>query len=209
MGKILSVRKQTDNHHLNMYQVEARSVHDTPVDYFVASRAMQADQLKLSTGKNRPDGVVIYSLYGRNHDKVVMIRQYRYSIGDYIYEFPAGLVEEGEDYHSAAVREMAEETGLKLDPIPVEDIYQKPYFTTIGLTDESCASVYGYASGEISTKGEEASEEIEVVLADRQEIRRILKEENVSLIAAYMLMHFLADTEPFSFLGADSSLQSR
>ncbi len=99
---------------------------------------------------------------GEKRDKVVLIRQYRYTIGGYIYEFPAGLVEPGEDFHEGAVREMFEETGLKLEPIKVS-AFEKPYFTTIGMTDESCATVYGYASGEVSKAAQEDSEEIEVV----------------------------------------------
>ena len=79
-------------------------------------------------------------------------------------------------------------------------MFQKPYFTTVGMTDESCGTVYGYASGTVSQKYMEASEEIEVILADRDEVRRILKEENVALICAYMMMHFLHDDEPFDFL---------
>ena len=51
------------------------------------------------------------------------------------------------------------------------------------------------ASGEISKKYMEDSEEIEVVLAD-------LKEERVALLCAYMMMHFLHDEEPFAFLHA-------
>lgn len=95
---------------------------------------------------------------------------------------------------------MKEETGLDLEPISVDEIYQKPYFTTIGMTDESCGTVYGYASGKVSEKYMEDSEEIEVVLADRDEVRRILREENVALICAYQMMHFLYDREPFGFL---------
>ncbi len=57
--------------------------------------------------------MIIYSVYGEKRDKVVLIRQYRYTIGGYIYEFPAGLVEPGEDFHEGAVREMFEETGLE------------------------------------------------------------------------------------------------
>lgn len=156
--------------------------------------------LKLNTRKNTPDGVIIYSVYGEKKDRVVLIRQYRYTIGDYIYEFPAGLVEPGEDFHEGAVREMYEETGLKLEPLKVEEAFEKPYFTTVGLTDESCATVYGYASGEISKDAQEASEEIEVVLADKEEVKRILREEKVAIMCAYMLMHFVKDEEPFEFL---------
>ena len=200
MGKINSIKKQTDNRYVNLYNVKATSVHDTPVNYFVASRAKDVDSLKITTRRNDPDGVIIYAIYGEAHDKVVLIRQYRYTLGDYIYEFPAGLVEPDENYHEGAIRELYEETGLSLSPIQVPDAYQKPYFTTVGMTDESCATVYGYASGAISTKAQEDTEEIEVVLADRQEVKRILKEEKVAIMTAYMLMHFLKDEEPFTFL---------
>ena len=200
MGKINQVRKLTDNAYLNLYNVKATSIHNTPVDYFVASRAKSEKEMKLSTGENAPDGVIIYSLYGEKKDKVVLIRQYRYPIGTYAYEFPAGLVEKGEDYHDSAVRELYEETGLTLTPLKVDEAYQKPYFTSVGMSDESCAAVYGYASGTVSTDAQEASEEIQVVLADREEVKRILREERVSIMCAYMLMHFLKDEKPFEFL---------
>lgn len=201
MGKIHSVEQLTNNKFVNLYNVKATSAHNTPVNYFVASRATAIEKMKLKTRKNTPDGVIIYSVYGENRDRVVLIRQYRYTIGDYIYEFPAGLVEPGEDFHESAVRELYEETGLTLKPLKVAAEYEKPYFTTVGMTDESCASVFGYAHGEISAAAQEDSEEIEVVLADKKEVRRILREENVAIMCAYMLMHFLEDEEPFGFLG--------
>ena len=200
MGKIHKVEKLTDNRFVNLYHVDATSVHNTPVSYYVASRAKDTESMKIKTRINKPDGVIIYSIYGEKKDKVVLIRQFRYTIGDYIYEFPAGLVEPGEDFHEGAVREMYEETGLKFEPLKVDPAFEKPFFPTIGLTDESCAAVYGYASGKASKAAQEDSEEIEVVLADRNEVKRILREENVAIPCAYMLMHFLKDKDPFAFL---------
>ena len=200
MGKILKVDKIADNPYVSLYHIDAVSARNTPVSYYLASRIQKAEELKLATGENRPDGVIIYSLYREKRDKVVLVRQYRYTIGGYIYEFPAGLVEKGEDFHQGAVRELYEETGLTLTPLNVPACFEKPMFTTIGMTDESCATVYGYASGEISKEAQEASEEIEIVLADREEVKRILREENVAIMCAYMLMHFLKDEDPFHFL---------
>lgn len=200
MAKIKKVTKTTENPFLNMYELDRESKTGKKGKYYVASRAKDVSRLKLNTKKNNPDGVIIYSLYGENQDKVVLIRQYRYSIDDYIYEFPAGLVDKGENFAQAAVRELKEETGLILDPIPVSEEYEKPYFTTIGMTDESCATVYGYASGTMSRKYQEESEEIEVVLADKEEVRRILKEERVAIVCSYMLMHYLHDEDAFGFL---------
>ena len=88
-----------------------------------------------------------------------------------------------------------------LEPVTSAGDFERPFFTTIGMTDESCATVYGYARGEVSSRFLEPTEEIEVVLADRTEVMRILKEENVAIMCAYQLMHFLHDEEPFGFLG--------
>ena len=95
---------------------------------------------------------------------------------------------------------MKEETGLDFSPLMPDPLYERPFFTSVGMTDESCATVYGYASGQISREGLEDTEDLEVVLADRAEVHRILKEERVAIMCAYMLMHFLKDKEPFAFL---------
>ncbi|MBV7363593.1 NUDIX hydrolase [Actinomycetaceae bacterium TAE3-ERU4] len=47
-------------------------------------------------------------------EQVLMIRQYRHPVRKFLWEFPAGLLDvEGEDYLSAAQRELAEETDLR------------------------------------------------------------------------------------------------
>ena len=200
MGQIHNIEKLTDCKFLNLYHLNATSIHNTPVSYFVASRAKSINELKIKTGKNTPDGVIIYSLYGEKRDRVVLVRQYRYAIGEYIYEFPAALVQPNEQFHEHPEREINQETALKYTPQKQDPPYEKPKFTTNPMTDESCATVYGYAEGEISKAAQEDSEEIEVVLADREEVKRILREENVAIMCAYQLMHFLQDEDPFAFL---------
>lgn len=199
---ILSVEKKTDNRFLNMYDLQYENKVGGQGIYHIASRGASIEELKLKTHKNKPDGVIIYALYGPKRDKVVMVRQYRFSVDDYVYEFPAGLVDAGETYGQAGARELKEETGLDFTPVKADEMYSKPLFTTIGMTDESCATVYGYASGEISKEGLEDNEDLEVIIADRKEVRRILKEENVSINCGYLLMHFLCHTteDPFYFL---------
>ena len=200
MAQIKEIIRQTQNKFLNMFEFKGTNKVGHEFRYFVASRAAKEEDLKAVSGENHPDGVIMYALYGEKKDRVVLIRQYRIPLGGYIYEFPAGLVEKGEDYREAAVREMHEETGLKLEPLDVDPMFEEPRFTTVGLTDESCATVYGYTDGEISDRFMEDSENIEIVLADRDEVRRILKEEKVAIMCAYQLMHFLVDEEPFRFL---------
>ena len=199
--KIDSIDMVTHNRFLNYYQLSTMKRTGAKGTYYVASRAESPEELQIVTGINKPAGVVIFSLYGEKRDKVVLIRQYRFPIGGFAYELPAGLIEKGEDFHDSAVREMREETGLKLTLKNVDPLFERAFYTTIGMTDESCATVYGYAEGEPSRKGLEDGEDIEVVLADRAEIIRILREERVAANCAYLLMHFLEKPDdPFAFL---------
>lgn len=194
MRRIEHITQRTENRFLNMYELDMKSDAGKKSKYYVASRAKTIDELKITTRKNTADGVVIYSVYRDEKDgeeKLVLIRQYRCPIDTYVYEFPAGLVEDGEDFKETGKRELKEETGLDFEAIDVADMYTKPCFTTVGMTDESCGTVYGHATGIPSKLGQEENEEIEIVLADREEVRRILKEENVAIMCAYMMMHFL------------------
>lgn len=200
MSEIRGIHQKTHNRFLNYFELEAVHRDGKVTPYYMASRARDASQLKSVTHENRPDGVILYGVYGENRDRVVLIRQYRYPLGDYVYEFPAGLIEEGEEMGAAGIREMYEETGLAFRPVDA-GCYSRPFFTTIGMTDESCGMVFGYCSGEPTSVHQEASEEIQVVLADRAEAKRILEEENVAIMCAYMLMHFIAsEGDPLAFI---------
>ena len=200
MSSIRKITQHTHNRFLNYYELEAVHRDGRVSPYYVASRAKDTDSLKAMTHLNTPDGVILYGVYGESRDRVVLIRQYRYPVGGYVYEFPAGLVEEGEEMAAAGIREMYEETGLTFTPLDA-GCYSRPFFTTVGMTDESCGMIFGYCSGEPTSIHEEASEEIQVVLADRTEAKRILEEENVALMCAYMLMHFIASPgDPLAFL---------
>ena len=203
MGRIGSIEKKSNTRFLNFYEFEAIFRDGSTSPYYVASRAKEVSRLKAVTHQNKPDGVILYGVYGEQKDKVVLIRQYRYPLGGFVYEFPAGLVENGEDMLEAGIREMYEETGLTF--VPREGgSHSRPFFTSVGMTDESCGTVYGYCSGEPTNTHQEASEEIQVVLADRKECKRILRKENVAIMCAYMLMHFIAsEGDPLAFLNAE------
>ena len=203
MSRIGKIEKKTDTRFLNFYQFDAIHRDGRVSPYYVSSRAREIDQLKAVSHRNDPDGVILYGIYGEEKNKVVLIRQYRYPLGSYVYEFPAGLVEPGENMLSAAIREMYEETGLHFTPVE-SDSYSRPFFTTVGMTDESCGTVFGYCTGTPTNTHQEASEDIQVVIADRNECRRILKEENVAIMCAYMLMHFIgSDGDPLAFLNEE------
>lgn len=196
MRRISGVKKLTDKRFLNLYELDTVLRDGRRSPYFVASRQEDPARLKAVTHDENPDGVILFAVYGEERDRVVLIRQYRAPIDGYIYELPAGLVEPGEDPVQAGVREMYEETGLVFSPVK----WVKPFYTTVGMTDECCCTVLGYCSGTPTNIHQDGTEDIQVILADREECRRILKEERVALPCGYMLMHFVAEKgDPLAF----------
>jgi ADP-ribose pyrophosphatase len=65
--------------------------------------------------------------------QILLVRQYRYAAGGYIYEVPAGRPDQpGEDWEVCARRELEEETGLRAGHLR----YLTAIHTTPGFTDE-------------------------------------------------------------------------
>ena len=85
--------------------------------------------------------------------QVLLIRQYRYAAGGYVYEIPAGRLDAGEDPADCARRELQEETGCSAAAVD----RLTTIFTTPGFCDEQIHLFM--ASG--LTQGEAAREKDE------------------------------------------------
>lgn len=200
--KYTDVRQLTENLFLNLYEIDALTRTGRQFHYYFASRE-KMEQIKINTHSNRASGMAIFAITKELPRQLVMIRQYRYPMDEYLYELPAGLIEEGESEAEAAIREMKEETGLELTVYEAgESAFRKPFYLAQGFSDELDSTVFGYAEGSISSKQMEDSEDITVCLVDKTEALRILREEKLSLRAGYLLMLFLqmSDEEPYNFL---------
>jgi ADP-ribose pyrophosphatase len=118
-----------------------------------------------------PDAVIIAANY---NDKLVITKEFRIPLGDYEYGFPAGLVKEGEDIKEAIRRELKEETGLD---VKFFGRITPPLYSSAGMTDESTVFAFVDAEGTVSTKHQEDTENIEVILLDVQGIEDLLSFE--------------------------------
>jgi ADP-ribose pyrophosphatase len=67
-----------------------------------------------------------------DHDRVVLLRQFRHAAGGTLWEVPAGKLDGGEDPAVCAARELAEETGYRAGRLERTGAI----FTTPGFTDE-------------------------------------------------------------------------
>jgi len=102
-----------------------------------------------------PGAVVVLPLLAG--DKVMLIRQRRYTVNDVLMELPAGTLEKGEDPMNCAGRELVEETGLmakRLKPIGW-------FYTSPGILSEK---IYAFAAYDLeqSVSALEEGEDIEL-----------------------------------------------
>ena len=102
-----------------------------------------------------PGAVVILPLL--DDGQVVLIRNRRYTIGQYLIELPAGTLERNEDPMNCAGRELLEETGYLAGRLkPLNSFYSSP-----GILTEK---LYAFAAYDLEKQSAalEEGEEIEV-----------------------------------------------
>jgi ADP-ribose pyrophosphatase len=103
--------------------------------------------------------------------QLLLLRQYRYAAGGYIYEVPAGRLDGDESPSSCAVRELKEETGCTAERM--EPLFTM--FTTPGFTDEKIHvfMATGLTHGESAREADEFADIVIMPLAEALELIRV------------------------------------
>ena len=123
-------------------------------------------------------GAVMMIPVTRPGDKLIIIRQFRPPTGRLVYEFPAGLINPGEDPRETAVRELKEETGY----IGTVEYCSPQVFTSPGLSSEFVhlvrMSVDLEAQQDLATHFDE-SEYIETFLVGQDELADFIRQAEI------------------------------
>ncbi|GAU78105.1 NUDIX hydrolase [Fusibacter sp. 3D3] len=151
----------------------------------VSRAGLERLESEIFEGKIYTDGAMIVAS-DENRKKLVMIREYRVSAGKYVYMFPAGLIDAGENIEEASIREFKEETGLMFKPVSIS----VPRYVSVGIVNERVNVAYGYYFGTPSTTYQTEHEEADIVIVDCMEAKRILETEEISIRSALILEHF-------------------
>lgn len=188
MSKILKVKTLVETKYLNMYEAEYENKKKNKKSWMIASRKSkkEVEDIFFNNKEDDIDAVVIIPIH-KEEQKLVLIKQFRVPINNYVIELPAGLVDGNEGYEEAVRRELKEETGLDLINIDMEDSIEKAYLSP-GMTDESVALIKCYCSGEISSENLEDDEDIEVIMVNKEEGLELLKSNIRFDIKAYLAL---------------------
>ncbi|MCM1181895.1 MAG: NUDIX hydrolase [Roseburia sp.] len=167
--KFKGIRKKEAGKFITRYDITYETVDNQEKIYEIISRRRDMETFEALHG-DKPDAVVIIAT-DESGEKILVNREFRMAVGDWVYNFPAGLIDDGEAPEQSAKRELWEETGLEL--YEINDTIG-PSYSAVGFSNEINVCIVGKARGEF--RGSTSTmEEIEAGWYTRAQMRELLK----------------------------------
>lgn len=133
-------------------------------------------EINSKTMGHHTTNAVVMIVLNKEHTKMLINKEFRLSVNDWVYNLPAGLIDKGESVEEALRRELKEETGLDV----VRIIRTLPAsFCSIGESNTTTILSYVEATGTLHNDGNPA-EEIEPLWIDKDRAREILKSDRIT-----------------------------
>ncbi len=108
-------------------------------------------------------------------NEVVLVKQYRHPVEEYIVEIPGGFIEAGEDPELAIKRELLEETGYTCNSI---HLLGKTALNP-GVLNNYSFMFLALGAVKTATQQLDANEEIEIILKPLDELRHMLMNNEI------------------------------
>lgn len=112
------------------------------------------------------EGVVVLAFFD---SRIVLINQYRHTMKEWLFEMPAGMIDENEEPMEAGKRELIEETGY----IPSKMISLGSFYPSPGSTTEKIHLFYALCNESKNAEPED-SEQIEVLTVSVEEFEQMI-----------------------------------
>lgn len=116
---------------------------------------VQLENGKISKREIVQHGGAVAALAFTSDNQLVLVRQFRKPIDDFLVEIPAGKIEKGEQPEETIRRELVEETGYEVQRLS----YLTKFFTSAGFSNEI---VYLYVA-ELGAQTNQSLDEDEIV----------------------------------------------
>lgn len=166
--KFQGIQKVLDGKFIHRYDITYETKNGQKKVYEMISRnnAVTSHEELIA---HKPDAVVLI-MHDESGDKILLNREFRLATGEWVYNFPAGLIDPGEKPEESAKRELWEETGLDL--VSVDDIIPLSY-SAVGFSNETNVCVVGKALGSFRESTSDV-EEIEPGWYTKSEVKELI-----------------------------------
>lgn len=175
--KLINLTKKYQGKYLTYYEARYINLDGKYKDYEFISRN---SNLTMETFLNHiPAGVGMIT-FSLDKKKILIQKEFRLACNEWVYNFPAGLIDEDETPEMAATRELKEETGLTIKKI---EKVLSPSYASQGTSDEMMTIVICIADGKIENSCY-VNEEIEAKWYNKEEVKELFEEKVVKKIAS-------------------------
>lgn len=166
--KFTSIIELCTGKFLNLYKATYTSRSGRVKHYEIVSRRPLKNSADLT--RKTPDAVTIIC-YNKDRTKMLIQKEFRMSVNDYVWDLPSGLIDAGETPEIAAARELKEETGLTY----LKTLFVCPAcYTSVGMSNELIVPIYCVADGEITGSDNEL-EITEPVWITKEEAKQLFE----------------------------------
>ena len=165
------IRKVHEGKFITRYDVDYVTAEGNPKTYEIISRNRNIQTL--DDLQNQKPNAVVMILTDESGELILVNREYRMAMAQWIYNFPAGLIDPGESPEESARRELREETGLRI--VRIDDVLDNSY-SAVGFSNERNICVFGIAEGKFRKSTSDA-EEITPGWYTKEEIKQLLRTE--------------------------------
>ncbi len=163
------IRKIHEGKFITRYDLDYLTREGHVKTYEIISRNQNMQTLE--DVQNKKADSVVMILTDESGERILVCREYRMAMAQWIYNFPAGLIDPGETAVESAKRELREETGLEI--VQIDDVLDNSY-SAIGFANERNVCVFGKAKGTFRESTSDA-EEIVPAWYTKAEISELLK----------------------------------
>lgn len=167
--KFREIKKVAEGRFINRYNVIYDMENGKELVYEIVSRDKEIPSFESLHSVPAVASVMI--MHDVTGEKLLLNREFRAGTGEYVYSFPAGLIEPGENPEEGARRELWEETGLQI--VEIKEWLRDSY-VAVGFSNEKNITCVGVAEGEFaeSTNPEEI---IEAGWYTKEQVRELIK----------------------------------
>lgn len=167
--KLKRIEKVMEGKFVTRYDLVYETIDEKEKVYEMISRNKSITTLD-DLQNHKPDAVVLI-LHNEDGDKVLLNKEFRMAVGKWVYNFPAGLIDPGEEPVESAARELKEETGLDL--VSIDEVLFNSY-SAVGFSNEVNVCVVGTAKGNFQ-QSSSTFEEIEAGWFSKEEVLQLMK----------------------------------
>ncbi len=180
--KLINIEKKYSGNFLSYYIATYLNVENKEKKYEFISRN---HKLTINTFGNHEACAVGIIIFSEDRKKILIEKEFRMGCNNYIYNFPAGLIEKNEDIVSAATRELIEETGIEI--IEIIDILPEAYVSGATI-DETLVTVIAIGKGDIH-ESDSFDEEISTNWYTKTDVQKLFDNQELMSVRTQLFLY--------------------